>query len=213
MIINADDFGLTDGLSEGIVEAHAGGVVTSTSLMVLAPAAERAARLARDQPRLSVGLHVVDERLDQPAREFERQLERFRELIGRDPTHVDSHHHVHMRRLDTFRELVAPLGVPLRGAGQVCYIGGFWGQSEDRATRSERVSVGHLIELVRAHAGDGLTELGCHPGRVTAELTSSYRDERATELVTLTEPGLADALARLGMQLVSYHAWVGLSTG
>jgi chitin disaccharide deacetylase len=189
------------------------GVVTSTSLMVLAPAAERAAGLAREHPQLSVGLHFVDERLDQPARRFARQLARFRELIGRDPTHVDSHHHVHMRRMATFRELARPLRVPLRGDGQVRYIGGFWGQSEDRRPRREQVSVARLIELVRTQAGGGFSELGCHPGRVTPALISSYLDERATELTTLTAPGLRAQLQELGVQLVSYNAWVGLSTG
>lgn len=57
LIVNADDFGLNDATNEGIVESHVAGAVTSTTLMVNAPRAERAAELARQNPRLGVGLH------------------------------------------------------------------------------------------------------------------------------------------------------------
>ena len=213
LVVNADDFGLSRGINEGIMEAHTCGVVTSASLMVLTPTAPQAAALAHSHPSLSIGLHVVDEHLRDPARAFTEQLARFRELVGGDPTHVDSHHHVHMRRIETFRALVAPLGVPLRGEGQVVYIGGFWGQSEDRAPRPQQVSRDHLVELVRSEARHAFTELGCHPGRVSADLSSSYLHEREAELATLTDPGLRDELEWLGVQLVSYHQWVGFSTG
>ncbi len=58
LIVNADDFGRTPGINEGVVEAHRDGIVTSTTTMVLYPAAAEAARLARECPGLGVGLHV-----------------------------------------------------------------------------------------------------------------------------------------------------------
>ena len=61
LIINGDDFGLSPGINDGIVEAHTRGVLTSTSLMVTAPAAPQAAELAKSHPQLSVGLHFVDD--------------------------------------------------------------------------------------------------------------------------------------------------------
>ena len=57
LIVNADDFGLNDAATDGILDAHAAGAVTSTTMMVNAPGAERAVALARAQPRLAVGLH------------------------------------------------------------------------------------------------------------------------------------------------------------
>ena len=116
LIVNADDFGLAAGVNEGIIEAHANGILTSTSLMVDRPAAADAVRLAREHPALSVGLHYVEDgpEIDEPAhaaRTFAAQLERFRELTGSEPTRVDSHHHVHLARMSTFAPLVAPLGV------------------------------------------------------------------------------------------------------
>lgn len=58
VIINADDFGLTEGINKGIIEAHKKGVVTSTSLMTNMPAFYDAVRLAKDNPCLSVGVHL-----------------------------------------------------------------------------------------------------------------------------------------------------------
>jgi chitin disaccharide deacetylase len=59
LIINADDFGLTAGVNRGIVEAHNGGLVTSTTLMANGPAFDDAVAAARSAPRLSIGCHVV----------------------------------------------------------------------------------------------------------------------------------------------------------
>src|SRR5215470_9116375 len=59
LIVNADDFGMCKGVNRGIIEAHARGIVTSTSLMVTRPvAAEDAAQRAREHPSLDLGLHV-----------------------------------------------------------------------------------------------------------------------------------------------------------
>ncbi len=58
LIINADDFGLTRGVSDAILEAHQRGVLTSTTLMVGMPAAAYALAQARRCPSLGVGLHL-----------------------------------------------------------------------------------------------------------------------------------------------------------
>lgn len=59
LIVTADDFGLSRGVVLGILEGHERGIVTSTSLMVNAPAAEEAFRAARDHRSLATGLHFV----------------------------------------------------------------------------------------------------------------------------------------------------------
>jgi predicted glycoside hydrolase/deacetylase ChbG (UPF0249 family) len=215
LVINADDFGLSPGVNQGIAETHTNGVVTSASLMVLESAAEDAAAAARDLPELSVGLHFVEDGsadLDDPAeaaRAFVAQLERFRELIGRDPTHFDSHHHVHREaaRMETFKALVDPLGIPVRHDGRVAYIGGFWAQWEPGVTELDHVRRPFLLELVATEVLDGFTELACHPARVTGDFSSSYLGERAVELATLTEPDLKEELEASGVTLVSYHDW------
>lgn len=64
VVFHADDFGLTHAVNAGILEAHAGGLLASTSLMVTAAAAEDAVAAARAHPGLDVGLHLtlVEER-------------------------------------------------------------------------------------------------------------------------------------------------------
>jgi hypothetical protein len=54
LTVNADDFGLSEGVNRGIVR----GIVTSTSLMVRGTAGPQASALARELPELSVGLHL-----------------------------------------------------------------------------------------------------------------------------------------------------------
>jgi chitin disaccharide deacetylase len=59
LIINADDFGFTAGVNQGIIDAYAHGVVTSSTLMANGPAFAQAVELAKTVPSLSLGCHVV----------------------------------------------------------------------------------------------------------------------------------------------------------
>jgi len=58
LVVNADDFGLTEGVNRGVLEAHHRGIVTSTTLLASAPAFESAVRAAGSAPRLGVGVHL-----------------------------------------------------------------------------------------------------------------------------------------------------------
>jgi hopanoid biosynthesis associated protein HpnK len=59
LIVNADDFGLTEGVNRAILELHEEHVLTSTSLMARASATSQAVEIARATPTLGVGCHVV----------------------------------------------------------------------------------------------------------------------------------------------------------
>jgi len=59
LIVNADDFGLSTGANHAIIRAHREGILTSASLMVNEPGFEEAVALARENPRLGVGLHLT----------------------------------------------------------------------------------------------------------------------------------------------------------
>lgn len=59
VVINADDFGLSPSVNRAIIQAHQRGVLTSTSLMVTGDAFEEAVALAKANPNLAVGLHLV----------------------------------------------------------------------------------------------------------------------------------------------------------
>ena len=206
LIVNADDFGASEGVNRGILECHVDGVVTSASLMVEGSAAREAAQAARDHPWLSVGLHFVDDGDDDVARALARQLDSFERLVGRPPTHVDSHHHFHRNEdvFPRFRALLEPLGVPLRGDGRVAWIGGFYAQWEEGVTNLEYVSVASFERLLREEVRAEWTELACHPGYRSPGFRSSYLAEREAEVRTLTDVRVREAVTELGIQLASY---------
>src|SRR5258707_15381680 len=105
LIVNADDFGLSEGVNKGIIETHERGIVTSASLMVHGAAVENAIEQSRAHPQLALGLHIdlgewffqngswlplyERARVDDPSsvkEEIERQFEKFCGLVGRNPT-------------------------------------------------------------------------------------------------------------------------------
>ena len=59
LIINADDFGYSSAVNRAVIKAHREGILTSTSLMVNERAAAEAVQLAKENPDLAVGLHLV----------------------------------------------------------------------------------------------------------------------------------------------------------
>ena len=59
LIVNADDFGVSEEVNEGVIRSFREGVLTSCSLMVSGDAFEQAVRLAKANPRLAVGIHLV----------------------------------------------------------------------------------------------------------------------------------------------------------
>jgi hopanoid biosynthesis associated protein HpnK len=59
LIVNADDFGRSPSINAAVVRAHREGILTTASLMVNEPACDEAVALARDHPRLGVGLHLT----------------------------------------------------------------------------------------------------------------------------------------------------------
>jgi len=216
LIVNADDFGLSAGINRGIVEAHRRGVLTSTSLMVDAAGADEAAGLAPELPALSVGLHadLPEALLDQggaAARaELERQLERFTALVGRAPTHLDSHHNVHRKPPlePVFVEVARQAGLPLREHSAARYFAKFYGQWGGKS-HLEQIAVLSLIRMLETEIADGLTELSCHPGY--PDLETGYFVEREAELRTLCDPRVPQALARLEIALASYHDYPRLA--
>jgi chitin disaccharide deacetylase len=205
LIVNADDFGQSPCVNRGIVEAHEKGIVTSVSLMVRWPAAQQASVYARAHPELDVGLHVdlgewiwrdgawhaLYERVDREnatavEHEIRRQLDMFRGLVGRAPTHLDSHQHVHRR--EPVRSILIRVAletrVPLRHfAPAIRYQGSFYGQGERGEPLPDLITTDALTSAIR-NLPEGVTELSCHPGYAD-DLESTYRDERAREIVAL----------------------------
>lgn len=228
LIVNADDFGLSPSVNRGIIQSHEQGIVTSASLMVRGPAAGEAADYARANPQLGVGLHVEIEEwefhdgqwrrrysivpaddADAIAAELDRQLGLFRDLLGRDPTHIDSHQHVHQRQpaRGVFIDLARRLDLPLRGCDpRVRYRGDFYGQSAEGFPCHDCITPAALLQTATSLT-PGVTELGCHPGYAES-LDTVYREERALEVATLCDAQVRRGLANLKIRLVSFASVV-----
>jgi len=244
LIVNADDLGRTEGINEGIFDAHRRGIVTSATMMVNYPAARRVAVLSRDSPALGIGLHValtggvpalppeqlrsmVDAKGMLPGKpaglagadraevlaEVRAQLRRFREIMGRDPTHFDSHHHSHREVpavFDAILTLAWETGLPVRSASPAMA----------EQLRRERVPTpDHFVEEFYAEGAtlndligivedlpSGTSELMCHPAVVDEELlaSSGYAEPRSRELDVLTNAAVRQAVQRSGVKLVSF---------
>jgi len=125
MIINADDFGMSEAVNFGVIKGYSDGIVSSTTLMVNMPAAEHAITLAKTVPDLFIGQHtnfVLGKPCSKPKEipslvdadgfflgskdyktgmrkfvyedvkiEAIAQMERFKELTGHYPQHIEGH--------------------------------------------------------------------------------------------------------------------------
>jgi chitin disaccharide deacetylase len=225
LIVNADDFGQRPGVNRGIIEAHEHGILTSASLMVRWPAAVEAGAYCQERPRFSIGLHVdlgewayrdgtwmplyeVVSMNDVEAvkEEVARQLATFRRLVGKDPTHIDSHQHVHLREpaRSVLEEIAHRVGAPLRHCGsKVRYCGDFYGQTAEGAPLSNFISVDHLVRILAA-LPPGITELACHPGEDN-DLDTMYQNERVEEVRVLCDPAVRAAITEMGIELCSFY--------
>lgn len=113
LIVNADDFGFTRDVNEGIVHACREGILTATTLMATGSAFEHAVDLARGNPELDVGVHLVlvgapgypstVGRLIQAIalgriRIYEEIARQVRQVLdaGVQPSHLDTHKHTHL---------------------------------------------------------------------------------------------------------------------
>jgi len=129
VILNADEIGIDESRSRGILEAHRKGIVTSTTVLANSLLLETIAGWAAESPSLGVGVHLnltegpavlshprtltdrqgrffgkaevrrrlMEGRMDpeEIQTEFDLQIRRVRDA-GIDPTHLASHHHIHL---------------------------------------------------------------------------------------------------------------------
>lgn len=138
LIVNADDFGFTRDVNEGIVAAHRQGILTATTLMANGDAFDHAVGLARDTSGLDVGAHLVlvqGESVARPGLPLPRTLGELMRAIalrrihpypelkaqiekilsaGIQPTHLDTHKHTHLLPpvLDAVARLSRDFGIP-----------------------------------------------------------------------------------------------------
>lgn len=233
LITNADDFGFTRDVNEGIVHAHRHGILTATTLMATGAAFEHAVELAQANPTLDVGVHLVlvgspgypptvartvaavmTGRInvyDDLARQVEKVLH-----AGLTPTHLDTHKHTHLwpQVLNAVAQVSSDFRIPWvrRPFGNP-----FQGVLKKRGCRmtdhflgfqmTGQYGAAELVTLIEK-LPEGLSEFMCHPGFCGAELRASrtrLKESRQRELEALTSPEVRAAVERSGVQLRNYR--------
>ena len=137
LVVNADDFGFTPDVNEGIVEAYRNGILTATTLMANGDAFDDAVRVAAGVPELDIGCHLAligGRSLLAPYKALPAgvpallaaiavgQLHIYDELAaqvrkilaaGIAPTHLDTHKHTHLAPpvLDAVARLSEEFGI------------------------------------------------------------------------------------------------------
>lgn len=261
LIVNSDDFGMSEGVSRGILEGHHNGIITSTTTMMNMPAAEAAITQAlQTAPDLGLGIHFTlsfgqplspaeaipslveaDGRFpqsydalmakmshynyDDVKRELTAQFERFRQIAGKLPTHLDSHHGVTTYNplgFDVMLELAHEHNLPIRwGASpdelpiddsakqQMLASLQKWGEPKhpdyfanpifdfESTPRLER-----LITGIR-NLDDGYTEMMVHVG-YGQDLQEAYTVQREEELAAITDESVKQVLKDEGVTLCNF---------
>lgn len=240
LVINADDFGYSKGVNLGIIEAYKNGVVTSTTMMTNMPGAAHAAALALENPGLGVGIHLVLDcgapvneevpsltnengffhkmndlvkhaSLSDIEKEYTSQIEKFLSF-GLQPTHIDSHHHLHGHEkiYPIVAKLAKKYNLPVRKVSadprhvsneelqMVQYFSpAFYGND---------LSAKHLIELADSALSYETAEIMTHPAYIDEPLLSgsSYALQRVRELAILTDKKVQQAFFDKNIKLVTY---------
>lgn len=217
--------------------------MTSTTALINGEAVEHAAQLSRELPELGVGMHFVltlglplspmpgltregqlgkwiwemAEQdalpLDEIARELDCQFNRFVDVFGREPTHIDSHHHVHMipAIFPLVTEFAQRKGVAMRvdrevrGLPDVAvtstegFSSAFYGDEIDEAL---------FLKVLddSAAKGERSLEVMAHPAFVDQIVRkSAYCWPRLAELEVLTSASLKYAIAERGYRLGTFR--------
>jgi len=229
LITNADDFGFTRDVNEGIVHANREGILTATTLMATGTEFEHAAALARETPELDVGVHLVlvDSAgfpssltqfvlsvghmrvYDELARQVEKVVK-----AGIQPTHLDTHKHTHLMPpvFAAIVRITKEFGIPWvrRRFGPVRWLGSRGCRTTDHFAgflMTGRFGKAQLARLIR-RLPEGSTEFMCHPGFCTDELRATrtrLKESRRRELDALTSVEVRAAIKESGVKLVSYR--------
>lgn len=149
--------------------------------------------------------------------EIRRQVDRFVQLAGRLPSHLDYHFGLHYlpEVMAIYLIVAEEYALPVRWAAQYaghtsynlapdCLRDGFTGRGD--------VTVEDFLTLLD-QPWEGVLEVVCHPGYVTpGELQDAYNEGRERELRVLTDPRLIEALEARAITRVNFD-WLKCTYG
>lgn len=222
LIVNADDFGFTRDVNEGIVEAHLRGVLTATTLMANGDAFDDAVTRARQTPTLDVGCHLVlvqGRSVLNPSRELPATLKGLVGALGRhkipvydeiaaqvrkivaagiQPTHLDTHKHTHL--LPPVLEAVARVARDF----DIPWVRRPFDFGIDGKTKLTKQMVSLGMQIMRPRFASALSGLRTTDHFAGFQITGTLNDNSLAETLKKLPPGLTEFMChpgRLGPEL------------
>jgi hypothetical protein len=198
VLFNADDFGLTIGVTDGILRAHTEGVVQSTTLMMNGLATEYAVAKAKLLPALHVGIHLVLSfgkplHADVPSLVNDNgdfiYTNCFDQMTPPDPNDVDKEWRM---QLDAF----LATGLPLHHIDSHHHIHG-WNVLKDvilNISNDYNVPV-RYTESLKDHPSVLLTDtlwLGFYDDGVDTDIFNKLKEVEAKSIEVMTHPAIVD---------------------
>lgn len=229
LVINADDLGFTKGVTDGIIEGFKCGIISSTTALCNMENILYAAEQVKECSGLGVGIHLTltlgkpltkakslindkgefwskneifskNINLDEVYIEFKAQIEKFKEVFSKLPTHIDSHHSIHDNPIimPVTKKIAEEYNLKMRRHNdEFKFVIGFYG--EDATTEK-------IIELLESNKNEDGIEIMVHPGYCDLELynISSYSLNRVKELSVLCDNKVKNYVKENGIILTTY---------
>lgn len=224
LIVNADDFGFTRDVNEGILEAHRRGILTATTLMANGDAFDHAVELANGCRSLDVGCHLVlvqGQSVADPTRSlpgtitelarnllqrripvYEELLAQIRKIVraGIRPSHIDTHKHTHLFPpvLDAVARLAQEFRIPYVRRPFDCEV------DPGAGLLKSAVAVG--MRIARPVFARTLRDVRTTDHFIGFQATGTMNEERLAAIITQVPPGLTELMChpgRLGTELSS----------
>lgn len=237
VIINVDDFGLTKGLNEAVFELNKLGTVKSTTALVNSKHFSDVKHGIENYPNLGIGIHLALDIFTSETKhpelchsdgrfytgkevdlerdidysiiydEWKAQIEKFILIAGIKPSHLDSHHHVHLRT-DVNKQVAIDLGneydIPVRGLSTNSSSSKYETHFYDSNVTADKLEE-FILNLSKNDCDN--SEMMCHPAIVDDELLAitSYNKPRGKELELLKSDRFINFLETQGIQITSYE--------
>ncbi|MHC5375542.1 ChbG/HpnK family deacetylase [Enterococcus sp. LJL120] len=249
LIINADDFGMSEAFSLGVIKGFREGVVSSVSIMVNLPASEHAAKLAKENPDMFVGLHtnlvlgkpcsnpdeipsLVDEKgmflgskeyktgerafvYEDVKKETVAQMQRFEELLGYAPQHIEGHSAMDIHVGKAFYDIAVEKGIHASmfvGAADVENLTDYYPvrmSENNMLVLDPGVSVENFTNdffNILSNPSDDAIELHFHPGYVDQFIInhSTLVLPRCRDLATCLDSRVKDWIMKNKIELINF---------
>ena len=204
LIINADDFGMSQIFNEVILDLIRKDLIHSTTVVIDRDMDNQKEQIAEliafsKSKNLSVGLHLEFKDSDYPS-QIKSQYQKFKDIFGFNPSHIDIHKaHSLMDSFSDVAEFCKKNNLPLRNSGVLF---------EDIKTTSSEAFFGSIAdfekiaEWIKTFEDEEYYEILFHPGKFDPGCKSNLNKDRERDVEHIKN--LNNILEKNNIKAVSY---------